>query len=90
MIIEQGADFVLLNGNESSVFHDEDARNWLYSAIASEAFCLWEEGEFAAASFLVHRSERQRHEVWARPKSCALSPSPAPRRAIGSGESAMV
>ncbi|WCF10571.1 ABC transporter substrate-binding protein [Paenibacillus thiaminolyticus] len=82
--VEQGADFVLLNGNESSVFHDEAARHWLYSAIESEAFCLREEGEFAAASFLVHRSEQQlpqacaspKPETCARPKSRSLYPKP--------------
>lgn len=66
--VEQGADFVLLNANESSVFHDEAARHWLYDAIKSEAFCLREEGEFAATSFLIDRSERQLPEACARPK----------------------
>ncbi|MGG3839192.1 ABC transporter substrate-binding protein [Paenibacillus thiaminolyticus] len=66
--VEQGADFVLLNANESSVFHDEAARHWMYDAIKSEAFCLREEGEFAATSFLVDRSERKLPEACARPK----------------------
>ncbi|WP_019419743.1 ABC transporter substrate-binding protein [Paenibacillus sp. OSY-SE] len=66
--VEQGADYLLLNCNETSVFHDAAARHWLYDAISSDAFCLKEEGEIAATSFLVHRSEHQRPRANVRPK----------------------
>ncbi|UHA73411.1 ABC transporter substrate-binding protein [Paenibacillus sp. 481] len=66
--IEQGADYILLNGNESSVFHDVNARQWLYDAISSEAFCLWEKGEFVATSFVPNREERPLSKRSVRPK----------------------
>ncbi|WP_268627482.1 ABC transporter substrate-binding protein [Paenibacillus alvei] len=60
--VEQGADYLLLNCDETSVFHDAAVRRWLYDAISNDSFCLKEAGEIAATSFLVNRSERQRRQ----------------------------